>query len=144
MAPSQIFQWINIFVVPGWLLLIFAPRWKWTERIITGIIITILAIAYIFFIATSLKADDIKSFSSLAGVMHLFTNETGVLAGWIHYLAFDLLTGLFEIKNARKHHINHQWVIPCLVLTFMLGPVGLLLYFIIRFIKTKNYFASNY
>lgn len=144
MAPSQIFQWANIFILPGWLLLIFAPRWKWTERIITGIIITILAIAYLFFIIKSFKPDDIKAFSSLPGVMHLFTNETMVMAGWLHYLAFDLMTGFFEIKNARKLHINHRLIIPCLLLTFMFGPLGLLLYFIIRFIKTKNYFASNY
>lgn len=144
MTPAQIFQFVNTFVLPGWLLLIFLPKWKWTDKIITGIIATILAIFYVYYIAKIFTPADIKSFGSLQGVMQLFTNETAVLAGWIHYLAFDLMTGLFEIKNAQKHNISHLLIIPCLFFTFMLGPVGLLLFFLIRFIKTKNYFAVNY
>lgn len=144
MSPAQAFQFANNFVLPGWLLLIFLPKWRWTDKIITGIIVTILALFYIYYIAQSFKPSTIKSFGSLEGVMQLFTNETAVLAGWIHYLAFDLMTGLFEIKNAQKYGINHLLIIPCLFFTFMFGPVGLILYFLIRFIKTKNYFAVNY
>lgn len=144
MTPAQIFQFVNTFVLPGWLLLIFLPKWKWTDKIITGIIVTILAIFYVYYIAKIFMPADIKSFGSLHGVMQLFTNETAVLAGWIHYLAFDLMTGLFEIKNAQKNNISHLLIIPCLFFTFMFGPIGLLLFFLIRFIKTKNYFAVNY
>ena len=144
MTPAQIFQFVNTFVLPGWLLLIFLPKWKWTDKIITGIIVTILAIFYVYYIAKFFMPADIKSFGSLHGVMQLFTNQTAVLAGWIHYLAFDLMTGLFEIKNAQKNNISHLLIIPCLFFTFMFGPIGLLLFFLIRFIKTKNCFAVNY
>lgn len=144
MTASQLFQIVNNMVLPGWLLLIIAPRWQWTEKLITGIIITLLALCYVYCIAQVFTPGMIKSFGSLEGVMKLFTNETAVLAGWIHYLAFDLMTGLFETKNAQKHHINHGLVIPCLVFTFMFGPVGLLLFFVVRMIITKKYFAQNY
>jgi hypothetical protein len=66
------------------------------------------------------------------------------VAGWVHYLAFDLMTGLFIKRNALKHGISHWLLIPCLFLTFMFGPIGLLLYFLIRLIITKQYFADNY
>ncbi|MDP9230613.1 MAG: ABA4-like family protein, partial [Bacteroidota bacterium] len=87
---------------------------------------------------------DEKSFGSLAGVMALFQNPRLLVAGWVHYLAFDLLTGVFIKNNSLKHGISHWLVIPCLFFTFMLGPVGLLLYMIIRWIVTKYYFAENY
>lgn len=141
MNPSQLFQIVNMLVLPGWLLLIFFPRWQWTHKIITGIIVTLLAAVYIFCIMKVFNPDTIKSFGTLQGVMVLFTHETAVLAGWIHYLAFDLMTGLFEIKNAQKNNISHLLVIPCLLFTFMFGPLGLLLYFLVRFFITKKYFA---
>lgn len=144
MNPAQLFQLCSTLVLPGWLLLVAAPRWVWTDRIITGIIITLLAGCYVYCISISFGSFDKNSFSSLPNVMKLFTNETAVLAGWIHYLAFDLMTGVFEVKNAQKHCIHHLLVIPCLLLSFMFGPVGLLLFFIIRIVRTKQYFAANY
>ena len=144
MNPDQVFSICSSIVLPGWLLLILAPRWTWTERIITGVIIVLLAATYSYFIFQIFTADTFQSFGSLKGVMQLFTNEKAVLAGWIHYLAFDLMVGLFEVKNAQKHHINHLFIIPCLFLTFMLGPVGLLLFLLIRYFKTRNYFAANF
>ena len=88
--------------------------------------------------------EDFEKFGSLNGVMELFTDKTAVTAGWVHYLAFDLLTGIWIKKNAQKYNIHHLILIPCLLLTFMLGPIGLLLYLLVRSIKTKQYFAANY
>lgn len=144
MTPEQVFSFCNTLVLPGWLLLLLLPRWKYTEHIITGIIVTILALLYCYFIFTNLQPADFKSFNTLGGVMALFTKDEAVLAGWIHYLAFDMMTGLFIVKNAQKHQVNHWLLIPCLLLTFMLGPCGLLLYFIIRIITTRKLIPSNY
>ena len=74
-------------------------------------------------------------FDSLENVMKLFTNKWAALAGWLHFLAFDLFIGAWEVKDSREKGISHFLVIPCLVLTFMLGPIGLLLYFVVRSIK---------
>ncbi|MCY7420761.1 MAG: DUF4281 domain-containing protein [Chitinophagaceae bacterium] len=144
MTPENVFSFCNTLVLPGWILLLVLPRWKFSDHIITGIIVTILALFYCYFIFTNLHPSDFKSFNTLGGVMGLFTKDEAVLAGWIHYLAFDLMTGLFIVKNAQKHKVNHWLLLPCLFLTFMLGPCGLLFYFIIRMICTKQYFPSNY
>ena len=64
--------------------------------------------------------------------MKLFRNEWLVLAGWIHYLAFDLFVGAWEVRDSQDRGISHFLVIPCLLLTFFLGPIGLLLYFTVR------------
>jgi hypothetical protein len=71
-------------------------------------------------------------FGSLAAVALLFANRWMLLAGWIHYLAFDLFIGSWEVRDAQKNGVPHVLVIPSLALTFMFGPAGLLLYFLTR------------
>lgn len=82
--------------------------------------------------------DSAGGFGSLAEVALLFQKDEALLAGWIHYLAFDLFVGMWEASDAAKRNINRWLLLPCLILTFMLGPIGLLLYFIIRGIASKN------
>ena len=74
-------------------------------------------------------------FGSLADVSLLFSEPALLLAGWVHYLAFDLFIGAWEVRDAQKHGVPHLLVVPCLILTFMLGPIGLLLYFAIRTVR---------
>ena len=144
MSPHQIFQLCNTIAMIGWLILILFPAWYRSDKFIIGIIVTLFAIIYTWLMLSAFKLSDLKSFGSLDGVMNLFQNPKLVLAGWIHYLAFDLMVGLFIKKNSLKHGINHWIVVPCLLLTFMFGPAGLLLYLLIRLFITKNYFAQNY
>ena len=76
-------------------------------------------------------------FSSLDGVASLFANRWLLLAGWTHYLAFDLLVGGWEVRDARERGIPHLLVVPCLALTFMFGPAGWLLYQLIRRVSSR-------
>jgi hypothetical protein len=142
MSPDQIFQFSNNLAMIGWIMLLALPRWKWTTKIVLGIMVTILSILYVVFVFQALNPEDMKSFGTLEGIMELFTNKTAVLVGWIHYLAFDLMVGIFIVTNAQKNKITHWLVIPCLLLTFMLGPTGLVIYLIIRLIYTKKYFVD--
>ena len=71
-------------------------------------------------------------FEAAHDVAHLFQTPHLLLAGWIHYLAFDLFIGAWEVRDARRLGITHILVIPCLALTFLFGPAGLLLYFVLR------------
>ena len=145
MSPDSIFQTCSTIVMAGWLvLLIISPFWSSFDKFLIGIIITLLAIVYAWLIFQVFTPGDFEKFGSLNGVMELFTDKTAVTAGWVHYLVFDLLTGIWIKKNAQKYNIHHLILIPCLLLTFMLGPIGLLLYLLIRFIKTKQYFIANY
>lgn len=127
----------------GWLLLIFVPRWKWTARFITACLIPLaLAFVYLFLVATHFGQSE-GSFSSLAGVSLLFQNPHNLLAGWIHYLAFDLFIGSWEVRDAQRLGIHHLLVVPCLVLTFIFGPVGLLLYFVLRFALKRKFLVGG-
>ena len=145
MTPDSIFQACSTIALAGWIVLLVAsPFWMSFDKFVIGIIITLFAIVYTWLIAQSFTAGDFEKFGSLNGVMELFTNRTVVTAGWVHYLAFDLLAGIWIKKNSIKYNFSHWLIIPCLFLTFMLGPVGLLLYLLIRTIKAKRYFAENY
>jgi hypothetical protein len=87
----------------------------------------LLGVVYVVLIALSLPGSD-GGFSSLAGVRALFVDPRGLLAGWTHYLAFDLFIGGWEVRDAQQRGIPHLLVVPALVLTFLFGPAGLLLY----------------
>ena len=138
MKAEQIFSIANLIAMLSWIILAVAPRWVLTRKIIlSGAIPLLLSVAYLILIVLFFGSAE-GGFSSLAGVMKLFTNEWAVLAGWIHYLAFDLFVGIWEVKDAHAKNISHWFVVPCLFLTFMLGPIGFLLYSILRFFLAKG------
>lgn len=144
MNPEIIFGICSNLAIVGWLLLAIAPRWKWTFIIVfSGGISLVLAGVYAFLIVTHFGEGE-GNFSTLEGVMLLFQNPYAVLAGWIHYLVFDLFIGAWILKNSQQHSINHFLVLPILFLTLMFGPVGLLLYWILRAIKTKKILHENF
>ncbi|HZS08631.1 MAG TPA: ABA4-like family protein [Blastocatellia bacterium] len=128
MSAETLFTVCNNFALLGWLLLVFAPRWKWTARlVIAGVVPLLLAAVYLFLIVMTFgKAEG--GFNSLAGVAKLFQHEWVLLAGWVHYLVFDLFVGSWEVSDAQKLKINHLLVVPCLIMTFLLGPIGFLMY----------------
>ena len=118
--------------------MIIAPRWIWTRKIVlSGLLPLLLGLVYITLIVAFFGKSE-GNFSSLSGVAKLFENPYALTAGWIHYLAFDMFIGAWEITNSQKHSISHWLMIPCLFLTLMFGPIGLLAYFLIRWIKTKQ------
>ena len=138
MNAERIFALANALALVGWLLLIAAPRWKLTGRLVlSGAIPLLLSLAYLILIVLFFGRAE-GGFSSLADVMKLFTNEWATLAGWIHYLAFDLFVGSWEVKDAQSKKISHWLVAPCLALTFLLGPIGFLLYRALRFLTNRE------
>jgi hypothetical protein len=72
-------------------------------------------------------------FRTLYGVMVGFSAPHVVVAGWIHYLIFDLFVGAWEARDAQRRGVPHLLVVPCLVATLFVGPIGLLLYVLVRF-----------
>ncbi|MDZ4858168.1 MAG: ABA4-like family protein [Candidatus Hydrogenedentes bacterium] len=144
MSLEGIFSACSTLVMAGWLLLVFLPRWKWAASLICGVIIPLaLGVAYLVLIALYFRGAE-GGFGSLADVGTMFRNPGMLLAGWIHYLAFDLFIGSWEVRDAQRLGIHHLLVIPCLFLTFMLGPIGLLAYFVLRVaIKRKVFIVEN-
>lgn len=142
---NNLFTLVNTVALVGWLLLIFAPRWQWTRRIVLSLGVSLFfAIIYLVMFTLNIAAFKPDSFNTLAGVMELFKAPQAVLIGWVHYLAFDLFVGCWEVENAQKHGIAHKFVIPCLLFTFMLGPTGLLMYWIVRQIASKHKLETNF
>ena len=138
---ETLFGYASQLAMIGWILLALVPQWKYTKPIVQyGIISILLSVlyAYLIFFSGNGEGMDFSDFGSLEGVMGLFTDPRAVLAGWVHYLAFDLWVGSWEVGDAKKRGINHMFVLPCLFFTFMLGPVGLLLYLVLRAVVTKD------
>jgi len=139
MTPSEVFKIVGMLAMPMWALLIFLPKWKVTRFLIDyKIIPIILSVIYAIYIAISLIAGGMMDFGSLKSVMQLFTVENAVLAGWVHYLAFDLLVGMWIVNQNKALKIHPIIIAPCLVGTFLFGPVGFLVFMIIRGVKLKN------
>jgi len=142
MGLEQLFSMASATAVSGWLLLIFFPR-NSISRLVAGIVMPVaLSALYLILIATNLQGAE-GGFGSLAEVAALFQKQELLLAGWVHYLAFDLFIGAWETRDAARHQIPHLVVIPCLVMTFMLGPIGLLFYVAIRTAKTRSLSLSR-
>jgi hypothetical protein len=138
MKAETIFSVVNTLALVSWIVLLVAPRWKFTQKIIiSGVIPLLLSVAYLVIIVTTFGNAD-GGFDTLANVMKLFTYEWAALGGWIHYLVFDMLVGIWEVKDSQKNGISHWFVIPCLIFTFMLGPIGFLMYAILRFFLAKD------
>jgi hypothetical protein len=129
MTAETLFKVVSAAVVPGWLLLILAPRARITERVVlSGAYPLALAAAYLVLIVAFFPSA-VGGFGSLADVSRVFANPWLLLAGWIHYLAFDLFVGAWEARDAAARGVPHLLLVPCLVLTLLFGPIGLLAYF---------------
>ncbi|WP_437672014.1 ABA4-like family protein [Sorangium sp. So ce131] len=130
MDLETVFSICNTAVLPGWLLLAFAPRWRWTQRIAAGIAAALALVYLIAIVPTFGKGEG--GFGSLHDVEQLFARREVLLVGWIHYLVFDLFTGSWEVRDAARLRIPHVLVVPCLVLTLLFGPIGFLAYLVLR------------
>ena len=131
MNLERLFSLAGIVVLPCWLLLAIVPSWRWTQRLSTFIVPLLIAAVYVALLLHPRTAG--AGFSSLAQVSLLFSSPYALLAGWIHYLAFDLFTGAWEARDAASLGLSRWLVLPCLFLTFMFGPLGLALYLLLRF-----------
>lgn len=137
MDPSALFQVVNTGILPAWALLAFAPRWRWTQKLIHGIWIPfLLTLVYVYALVAAGPPPEGGGFGSLQEVMVLFSSPMAVVAGWTHYLVFDLFVGAWEVRDAQRRGIPHRWILIPLFFTLMLGPVGLSLYLLLRWFRT--------
>jgi hypothetical protein len=141
-TPSVWFSIANPFALLGWLMLIaalFAPsHGAWRPRLLWlagRVWPLVLAAGYAAAVVAYWGSAPGGGFGSLEEVAALFRSPGMLLAGWVHYLAFDLFIGRWVIDNAASRGLQGpaRWaLLPCLLLIFLFGPVGLLLYFGLR------------
>jgi hypothetical protein len=132
MGIETVFGAANMLALAGWAALVAGWRWPvWSQRIAGIAVPLLLAVAYTGLVLAFWSRAP-GGFGSLGEVMALFTMPEIALAGWIHYLAFDLLVGAWEVRTARREGIAFLLVLPCLALTFLFGPAGFLLFSALR------------
>ena len=141
MTPEQAFSILNLVAMLAWLALVCLPRVRWTSTVLPVAVPAALAIVYVLLVVGTLPWKE-GGFSSLGGVSALFDNPWILLAGWTHYLAFDLFVGGWEVRDAQRRGIPHAFVVPALILTFLFGPAGLLLYLATRRIRAGTHAAA--
>lgn len=131
---ETIFSLSNVLVMPFWFLMIFLPFWRWTERIM-GSLWTVVpaALAYVLLVLPGIPTflGDLAN-PSLPVIAALLGSPQGATIGWIHFLAFDLFVGRWAYLDSRERGIHPLLVSPTLFFTLMFGPLGLVLYLIVR------------
>ena len=134
---ETIFSACSTLALLGWALLVFLPHQRHAHSVAAVAIPLAISVVYLVLIAQHFGRSE-GGFGSLSDVAQLFSNPAMLLAGWVHYLAFDLFIGAWESRDAQRHGIPHLLVVPCLLLTFMLGPIGLLTYWALRTWRTRG------
>jgi len=128
MSPDTLFQSANLTAMVGWLLLLIGPLAPALTNRIAGLVIpALLSVGYAALVLAFWSGAS-GGFDSLPNVMLLFTNPWIALAGWVHYLAFDLFLGAWAARKGRAAAIPHLVLIPVLALTLLFGPIGFVLF----------------
>lgn len=126
MNPDHLFALASAAVLPGWLILAFAPRGRWHDHIPALIIPLGLCGLYTGLVLAHFSAAG-GGYGSLAQVRALLDSDYGLLAGWVHYLAFDLMIGAMMARKMDEMGLARLSQIPLLGLIFLFGPVGVFL-----------------
>ena len=131
MTPSLVFSLSSNLALLAWIYLLFGARWTPKPFAVVRIAVPlVLSVGYASAIGFAIPSWE-GGFSSIESVRLLFQNDWALTAGWVHYLAFDFFVGCWILARSLEDKISHWLVIPCLILAFMLGPVGFLLYWIL-------------
>jgi Domain of unknown function (DUF4281) len=132
---NLLFKIATAIAMVGWALIISAPGWTLTGKVVSTGVAGSLAVLYVYLLvgARNLDTEPMRgSFASLKGVISLFKSPRVILAGWVHFLAFDLMVALWIRADAAPLAISHWWLIPIYLLTLMFGPAGLLTYLLLK------------
>lgn len=129
----------NAILLPAWLLLICAPSWRWTERLVHSVWLPALyCVAVTVIMIVQPKAAAGANIGSLQGFMRLLDSPFSSLSVWVQLVIWDLFIGAWESRDARRHGIQPGWMVVPLVATYIVGPPGLLIYFAIRYLRTRD------
>ena len=141
---EMLYYWVNCGVLPFWLILIFFPNSNLSRYFVTSIFpILILSGSYIFILYKSYlnSYDFMNNFNLYLGIdslSELFSDKSYLMMFWIHFVSINLFTGGWIVKDSQKFSINKVILAIPLIITYLIGPIGLLLYWLIRIFYAKN------
>lgn len=132
MGWSALFNATNAISLVAWALLVLGPRGPRTAAIILFFGVGLLCLAYAAMFIAQIETVFHGDFTGVEGIRALFQNDGGVVLGWTHYLAFDLFIGQWIAKDADHKGFSRVAQAPVLLLTLLAGPIGLLIWLVIR------------
>ena len=132
MGWPALFNATNAVSLVAWALLILGPRSPRMAAIILYFGVGLLCLAYTIFFAAQIESVFAGDFTGIEGISALFQSEGGVVLGWTHYLAFDLFIGQWIAKDADHKGFSRIVQAPILLLTLLAGPIGLLIWLVVR------------
>ena len=141
---DMLYYWVNLGVLPFWFILIFFPQSRLSKYFITSIFpILILSGAYIFILYKSYlnSYDFVNNFSLYLGIdklSNLFEDNFYLMIFWIHFISINLFTGGWIVNDSQKFSVNKILLAIPLIVTYLIGPIGLFLYWLIRIFYAKN------
>ena len=141
---ENMYLWINLGILPFWLMLIIIPNSKFTQIFVNSIVLPlILSAAYVYLIYQTILLDEslldvFKLYLSLDDLYTAFATETFLLIFWIHFLALNLFLGCWVSRDAIKYNISRGVVFIPLILIYLAGPLGLVLYWLFRIFYAKR------
>jgi hypothetical protein len=140
---DAVFQTSNLLVMPFWALMILAPRWVWTRRIIgSPLIVLPAALLYAGLVLPGIAALlPALANPNLMGITALLGTPQGATIAWVHFLAFDLFVGRWAYLDGLKNGINVFVMAVVLFLILMFGPLGFAVYQGVRLFTSSR--ASN-
>tara|TARA_B100000900_G_C20259239_1_gene585258 strand:+ start:28 stop:501 length:474 start_codon:yes stop_codon:yes gene_type:complete len=139
-----LYYWVNFGVLPFWLILIFFPQSNLSRYFVTSIFpILLLSGAYIFMLYKSYLSSyefltNFDLYLSISNLSNLFSNETFLMLFWIHFVSINLFTGGWIVKDSQKFGINKIILFLPLLITYLIGPLGILVYWIVRIFYAKR------
>jgi hypothetical protein len=136
---AQLFQMSNLLVMPFWFLMILLPFWSWTKRIIGSPWIAAPAALLYASLVLPQAGGLLGALANpqLAQIAALLGTPAGATIGWVHFLAFDLFVGRWVYLDSQERKLTAWLVSPILFVVLMFGPLGLLLYLLVRFFLTR-------
>ena len=141
---ETLYMWVNLGVLPFWFILVFFPQSHLCKYFVTSIFpVLILSGCYIFVLHKSYQLDydflgNFTLYLGLDDLSRLFEDNLYLLVFWIHFIAINLFVGGWIVKDAQKFYINKFLLAVPLVITYLIGPIGLFIYWIIRIFYAKR------
>ena len=141
---EMLYYWVNLGVLPFWLILIFFPQSYLSRYLVTSIFpILVLSGAYIFVLYKSYLNsfnfdDNFNLYLGINNISELFSNDTFLMMFWIHFISINLFTGGWIVNDSQKFSINKILLIIPLITTYLIGPLGLFIYWLIRIFHAKS------
>ena len=141
---DNIYLWITFGVLPFWLMLIIIPGSKLTQILVNSVILPILiSTAYVYLIYKTILLDEpildiFRLYISLDSLYTIFSTETFLLVFWLHFTAINIFVGSWISKDSLKYNIPKKIVFLPLILIYFSGPVGLVIYWLLRIFYAKK------